>query len=311
MSEDSVASDAPWALRPGDSIVRKQLHREFGGRTQGGIGPSARTPNVFLFTDPAVGHRHGYYDGWSDDGAFHYTGEGQRGDQQLVQGNLAILRHVEQGRSLRLFLGVGGEVNYVGEFRVASDDPYYRTDAPETGDGPVREVIVFRLLPIGESFRNPGDNVGLGSEPAISSVPIEAHNTERFIVTPNAEPIEAERREQALVVEYTRHMESRGSVIGRHRYRPPGESKPLFNDVFDETRANLIEAKGTCTREAVRMALGQLADYQRFEATPIHTAILLPHRPRPDLEQLAASQGVAIVWRADAGFSDTAGGQFS
>jgi hypothetical protein len=44
---------------------------------------SSSTPNVFLFTDPAVGHQHGYYDGWVGD-RFHYTGMRQRGDQQFV-----------------------------------------------------------------------------------------------------------------------------------------------------------------------------------------------------------------------------------
>jgi hypothetical protein len=30
-------------------------------------------PSVMFFTDPATGHRHGYYDGWDDDGLFNYV----------------------------------------------------------------------------------------------------------------------------------------------------------------------------------------------------------------------------------------------
>jgi hypothetical protein len=105
-----------WDLSSGDTIRRTDLHARFGGRRQGGIGPSAKTPNVFLFTDPAIGQQHGYYDGRSDDGSFHYTGEGQRGDQTLAQGNLAIANHVADDRALRLFRGAGGEVLYLGEF---------------------------------------------------------------------------------------------------------------------------------------------------------------------------------------------------
>jgi hypothetical protein len=60
-----------WTFRPGESIERKHLHAQFGGRRQGGIGPSASTPNVFLFTDPASGEQHGYIDNWQDDGCFH------------------------------------------------------------------------------------------------------------------------------------------------------------------------------------------------------------------------------------------------
>jgi hypothetical protein len=42
-----------------------------------------RTPNVLLFTDPATGRQDGYWDGWVNDEVFHYTGEGQHGDQRL------------------------------------------------------------------------------------------------------------------------------------------------------------------------------------------------------------------------------------
>ena len=77
-------------------------------RPPGGIEPSRWTSNVFLFADSARGEQHGYIDAWQDDGCFHYTGEGQRGDQQMTHGNAAILRHVEQRRTLRLFEGAGG-----------------------------------------------------------------------------------------------------------------------------------------------------------------------------------------------------------
>ena len=53
---------AEWTLKPGDRIERKELHSIFGGRTQGGIGPSAKTANVFVFTHPVAGEKHGYYD---------------------------------------------------------------------------------------------------------------------------------------------------------------------------------------------------------------------------------------------------------
>jgi hypothetical protein len=42
-----------WPLKPGDRIVRTELHERFGGRGQGGIGASRKSPNVFLFTDPS------------------------------------------------------------------------------------------------------------------------------------------------------------------------------------------------------------------------------------------------------------------
>lgn len=61
MSEvDSAETEAiEWDLEPGAVIERKQLHVKYGGRTQGGIGPSAKTPNVMIFTDPIAGEKHG------------------------------------------------------------------------------------------------------------------------------------------------------------------------------------------------------------------------------------------------------------
>ena len=51
----------------------------------GGMAPSRSAPNLLIFTDPAVGNRHGYYDGWVSD-IFHYTGMGQKGDQEFKSG---------------------------------------------------------------------------------------------------------------------------------------------------------------------------------------------------------------------------------
>jgi len=36
---------------------------------------SRRSRKVSLFTDPISGEQPGYYNGWGDDGCFHYTGE--------------------------------------------------------------------------------------------------------------------------------------------------------------------------------------------------------------------------------------------
>src|SRR5437762_147733 len=94
-------------LAPGDQIARAEIHGALGGQTQSGISPSSRYPVVFLFSDPAAGEKHGYYDGWDPgDGLFHYTGEGQRGDQRMVRGNAAVRDH-SPIRSLHLFFAEG------------------------------------------------------------------------------------------------------------------------------------------------------------------------------------------------------------
>jgi len=287
---------------------------------------SSSTPNVFLFTDPSVGHQHGYYDGWVGD-RFHYTGMGQRGDQQFMAGNDAVLHHADERRALRVFKGARGTVRYLGEFALDENDPYYRTDAPETGDGALRQVIVFRLRPVGDVIHDAADELRLPggvrpteleaavtgdmNVPAAVEVPVEEQHTERAVVTPGDEPYEIERREQSLVLAYKAFLEARGSEVVRFRIQPRGEAKPLYADVYDKTRNNLVEAKGTGARAAIRMALGQLADYARYINPAPKCAVLLPERPRPDLEALLLSQGVHAIWQTGDGFAGNGGEEFS
>jgi hypothetical protein len=102
---------------------------------------------VLVFSDPDSGNLHGYMDHWDGD-VFHYYGEGQRGDQEMTHGNLAILDHVETHRAMRVFKGAKGEVTYLGEYLLDSGEPYYLTESPQTNSGQLRKVIVFRLRPL-------------------------------------------------------------------------------------------------------------------------------------------------------------------
>jgi hypothetical protein len=296
-----------WDLESGHKMTRKRLHERFGGRAQGGIGVSARTPNVLIFTDPVAGEQHGYYDGWQSDGCFHYTGEGQRGDQRMISGNRSILDHQRQGRALRLFDGARGTVEYVGRFVLDVEHPWYETDAPQNGSPDLRKVIVFRLrLVDGDSPRVVASKIAdviAGS--VVRNVSIEEQLTERSFVDPNREPYEAERRESSLVQDFSAYLRALGHEVCRKQIVPHGEYKPLFTDLFDETAGLLVEAKGSVTRESIRMAIGQLADYGRF-VDARHRAILVESRPRPDLESLALSQGIAVVWRTGRQFNATA-----
>jgi hypothetical protein len=213
--------------------------------------------------------------------------------------------HRVTGRALQVFEGAKDVVRYMGQFELDEREPWYETDAPETGDGPVRKVIVFRLRPLMASApaeRSPLASVTVG--PIVADVPIEQQHTEKAWTNPKAEPIEAERREAKLVLAFEAHLRAQGRTVSRKRVLPPGEHKPMYTDLYDETVKALVEAKGTTSREAVRMALGQLADYGRF-VPATHRAMLLPERPRPDLQNLAASQGVAVIWPTAGGFEST------
>jgi hypothetical protein len=294
-----------FSLLLGDAIERTVLHDEFGGRRQGGISPSRETPNVFLFSDPQTGRQHGYVDGWKDDGLFHYTGEGQHGDQEMKSGNAAIRDHFRQGRALRLFLGSGGRVTYDGRFELDKERPFYSTDAPETDNGPIRSVIVFRLKPIDAAGRAGPIGSSLPTELNVEEVPVEQQYTEQYTVNPQSEPVEADRREARLVNALKGFLETQKQLtVLRNRFRIPGEIKPCYTDLFVKELNLLVEAKGTTERGSVRMALGQLADYRRFLNRPV-CAILLPSKPRKDLLELAATESVVVIWPVSDGYEST------
>lgn len=280
-------------LKPGDSLLRREVHARFGGRQQGGIGPSSQSPVVLFFTDPKTGHQHGYYDGWDDDGLFNYVGEGQLGDQRLNQGNGAMMNHASEGRSLEGFLSSGTQVTYLGEFELVD---HYFTDAQETGSPLLRQVVVFRLRPRAPvPVDLPRAPFTPPATPQVDVVAIEEHNTERAFVTPDREPYEFERREAALVHRYREHLHRLGHEVRRLRVLPAGEFSPLYSDLWDVTTSDLIEAKATVNRESLRMAVGQLLDYGRFVNAASRT-VLVPSRPREDLVSFLGGQGIGVVY---------------
>lgn len=134
-----------WTLLRGQTILRRKLHDIYGGIRQGGISPSTRTNNVFLFSDDAANYEHGYErDYWEDDVTFLYCGDGQIGNQTLNGRNGTILNHLTHGRKLRLFSPVAGIVSYLGELEIDSSNPFIFKRG--TGrDGRDRDVVMFRL----------------------------------------------------------------------------------------------------------------------------------------------------------------------
>lgn len=292
-----------WDMPVGATVSRAELHRRYGGSSQSGIAPCASTPHVLLFTNPAVGPEHGYYDEWAEDGTFHYTGEGQRGDQTFDFGNRAVRDHAEHQRSLRLFEATGqrGLHRYLGEFELDPADPYHLDRAPQTGGGPIRTVIMFHLVPVGQAMGPRSEALGLVEHRTVEVADLEAHNTEQYLARPHQETLEKERREQELLLRYADHLRRNGAAVSRRIYRV-GSARPLACDAFDETNKVLIEARVTADRSSVRLAVGQLLDYARFHQPRPTLRILLARKPGADLIAYLDSVGVQVVWPADGGF---------
>lgn len=208
-----------------------------------------------------------------------------------MRGNRAILDASKQGRVLRVFFADGRTATYQGRFELDQALPYYTADAPESGGGPVRTVLVFRLRAVDTPPRPPQGLPAVSNATKIANVPIEERNTERAFVEPDREPYTAERRESELVHRFKRWAEERGRAVERLKITPAGEAKPIFTDTYLTDGPELVEAKGSTDRNAIRMAIGQLCDYRRFVPASVTCAVLLPELLREDLQKLLASAG--------------------
>lgn len=279
----------PFTLTPGTRLQRVELHDRYGGNRQAGISSASKTGCIFLFTGDA-GHRYGYdYDGPQSDGSFHYTGEGQEGEQTLVRGNAAIAR---RDRPLHLFRMVGrGVVEYVGEFALDTKQPYYPADALDKNLA-MRAVLVFRLWPVGR-VSEPVPTFERGSR----QIPLERHLTVSGVAEIRAETVSFTRIEADLVLRYQQYVDR---PLVRYEIPISGTATVLRTDIFDPATGELIEAKGSAARFHVRMALGQLFDYRR-SVQPTSLAVLLPQHPGDDLVALLHENGVACIYEEGKG----------
>jgi hypothetical protein len=202
-------------------------------------------------------------------------------------------------------MGARGTVTYEDEFELDPAQPWYETEAQETGKGPARKVIVFRLRPKTISPKPSHSKLDAALDGQVAEVPIEQQWTEKMFVAPSQEEHEAERREQKLVKALEADLKKKGHVVCRLKIVPAGEAKPIFCDLRDLTTNTLVEAKGTVARNAIRMAIGQLADYKRFVDPAPRLAVLVPSEPRDDLKKLVATEEIDLIWPEGAGFIDT------
>jgi len=130
-------------FRTGETYLRQEIHKQYGGQHQTGICTPTDKPYIFLFTG-GTGEKRGYIDGWTDDGTFSYSGQGQSGDMAFQRGNAAIRDHAANGKDLHLFENDGnGMVKYLGQMVYGGHQII-----PDQVDskGMRRKVIQFHLV---------------------------------------------------------------------------------------------------------------------------------------------------------------------
>ncbi|GGZ10237.1 hypothetical protein [Streptomyces poonensis] len=293
----SKDEDSEWYLKPGDEIRRVDLHKRYGGSSQNGISPSGKTKNILIFTAASSGHQHGYFDTWNEDGTFHYTGEGQVGDQEMIRGNKAILEHRETGKRLRLFDGARGTVRYLGEWVLDPDCPYSEGEAPATGGGPLRKVIRFHLVPVKTTITAP--EVGVGQDyvaPDESVAPVSA-----TLSAPDPDLVgrnlSAHRRLQNALAE---EAEQWGFTA-----LSPDVSDPSFDIAWRdrEGRVTVCEVKSLTTANETRQlraGLGQVLDYQdqlRDRVSEVSAVLWVEREPSEGRwVNLCRRVGVTLAW---------------
>ncbi len=131
----------------GASYKRKEIHDAWGGQRQGGISTPKDWPVIFLFSADR-GIEFGYRDGWHEDGFFHYSGEGQKGDMREIRGNAEIINHARNGKQLLVFQTIEdssrkfiGPMDYIDHYYHEAKDMY----------GNTRKAITFRLTQLKNS----------------------------------------------------------------------------------------------------------------------------------------------------------------
>lgn len=124
----------------------------YGVRAEGGIryAGKAKSPVAAVFiTDPSSADKtHPYTDKWQG-GSFWYCGEGRKGPQQMLRGNLALKALMESPTPLHGFRKQkANQYEFMGTFRVLG----VRKEVQPDSNNKRRRVYVFRLEPVAPSL---------------------------------------------------------------------------------------------------------------------------------------------------------------
>jgi len=289
-----------WTLLRGQTILRRKLHDIYGGIRQGGISPSTRTNNVFLFSDDAANHEHGYErDYWEDDVTFMYCGDGQIGNQSLSGRNGTILNHLQQGRKLRLFSPVAGEVIYLGELEIDSNNPFTLKKG-RGRDGNERYVVMFRLKRILSTAERvlqqnrDKSNTNFGSAyKYVDETIADASGTALFERDPNLldRALQLHAITQNAVANWV-------AAEGLIPLSPNGETCD-FDISWDSDSGRVVcEVKSLSNENEIhqfRLGLGQVLEYAHLlSASPL---LVFSKRPeRIEIIEVARNSGVGVLW---------------
>lgn len=316
---NEIISEFP--IIPGQVILKKEVHKLVGGSDQHAMTSCQNKSAFLIFHDPVTSKKNRYdlWEGEQADGTFSYTGQGLVGDQKLTMSNRGLVFAAENGQPIHFFvrppLGVkrdkGNPYTYVGQ--VALEPPYFEVKVAPDTNGEERNVFVFRLIPLGQVVPL---EVATGQVLTGVDCNFDSWKPVQVFASPSGvpkAPSQAELEENKLQNRFGTYMENQGEKPERVAIKVVGAKGSLFPDFILRNRKLVVEAKPSVSREHVRLAVGQVLDYQHLLAMNKQTflpAILLPSCPQPDLVALIKSLGITLIIECEDGkfdFIDAAG----
>lgn len=296
-----IKNPEEWKLHRGDFATRQFMTEGYGMVLQSGIAPSSISSHVALYHVPERADSLEVETGWADDGFFYYVGA-HRYSTSASNSNLpvdpfknpynkVILTAWQMGRALHLMQGE--RMLRMSQRRYRYVESLILDDALETRSPEGWPIPIFRLAPVHMVTHKPGMLPCPGHKDQVSVIPVERHELiySRSGITSLSTLRPEARLEKRLCLFLTRQ----GHPVSRLQIRHTKDCSPLFTDVWVGSANLLIEAKASASRDGIRQAIGQLADYTRF-LDKANRAILLPNRPEKDLVKLAHSQQAALIW---------------
>ena len=166
-------------------------------------------------------------------------------------------------------------------------------------------------LPVAPRPSGDGDDAGPAPSERVTaaSVPVEQHHTlGTYHVSPPLSPVLAERLEQPLVRRFCEFLDDGGYSSERVRYTLDGVD--YVTDIVIRSVGLLIEAKYHGGRGSVRMAVGQIKDYDFMESEANESgftsfAVLLGGRPTESALRYLQREGIEASWAIEDGWAAT------
>lgn len=162
---------------------------------------------------------------------------------------------------------------------------------------------MFKLRALDARSAHATSTAPAAGTPVAKLVEVEANEVDEFDrATPTDAP--ARRWEAQLMRQLETWLTGQGHEVSRWRIPIPGSSQFMLTDTYDATEEVLWEVKADASRESVRMAIGQLADYLRYLTPGLSSGIVLPTSPYADLVELIQESGHRLLVPRESEFTE-------